>query len=287
MSTTRTYQTRTYDLEIETKEYLKACKAKSIVNQTSTKTLNDYVINRKIRNLNASFLANSPIVLNGLVLWLDAGASDSYPAGGTVWRDLAGSNNGTLTNGPTFSSANGGSVVFDGSDDYATLGTPSLLNGVQVPLTICMWAKANSFGTYNVLWSADKALTGGGLYSMLRLDSGILRYFTTNSSGGFQFNGSPNLTPSTNVWNFYAVTVLGTLSSPTVTLYLNNSSQTYSYSTLSSSPNLTVNFRIGSSERTNGEFWNGNISNAMWYNRALTSAEILQNYNATKGRFGL
>jgi len=278
---------RYYNLEKETKEYLKACDAKSIVNQTNIKTLNDFVINRKTRNLNTTFLASSPIVLNGLVLWLDAGVSDSYPAGGTVWKDLAGSNNGTLTNGPTFSSANGGSIVFDGSNDYATLGTPSLLNGVQVPLTICMWAKANSFGTFNVLWSADKEVTGGGLYSMLRLDSGNLRYYTTNSSGEYQSNGSPNLTPSINVWNFYAVTVLGTLSSPTVTLYLNKSSQTYSYSTLSSSPNLTVNFRIGTSERTNGEVWNGNISNAMWYNRALTPTEILQNYNAMKGRFGL
>jgi len=278
---------RYYNLEKETKEYLKACEAKSIVNQTNIKTLNDFVINRKTRNLNTTFLASSPIVLNGLVLWLDAGVSDSYPAGGTVWKDLAGSNNGTLTNGPTFSSANGGSIVFDGSNDYATLGTPSLLNGVQVPLTICMWAKANSFGTFNVLWSADKEVTGGGLYSMLRLDSGNLRYYTTNSSGEYQSNGSPNLTPSINVWNFYAVTVLGTLSSPTVTLYLNKSSQTYSYSTLSSSPNLTVNFRIGTSERTNGEVWNGNISNAMWYNRALTPTEILQNYNAMKGRFGL
>jgi len=167
MSSTRTYQTRTYDLEIETKEYLKACKAKSIVNQTSIKTLNDYVINRKTRNLNASFLANSPIVLNGLVLWLDAGVSDSYPAVGTIWKDLAGSNNGTLTNGPTFNSANGGSIVFDGSNDYVVTGNSGITNN----------------------------------------DLGLL--------------------------------------------------------------------------------WNGNIVEGLVYNRALTPAEILQNYNATKGRFGL
>ena len=234
-------------------------------------------------------LAHSPrIITDGLVLCLDAGNTKSYPGSGTAWSDLSGQgNNGTLTNGPTYSSDNLGSLTFDGVNDYVTLGTPSLLNGVQVPLTICMWAKANSFGTFNVLWAADKSLSGGGLYSLLRVDSGDLKYYTTTSGGGYQSNGATNLKPSTNVWNFYAVTVSGSITSPSVTLYLNNSSQTYSYSTLSSSPNLTVNFRIGSSERTNGEFWNGNISNAIWYNRALTATEVTQNYNATKGRFGL
>ena len=228
------------------------------------------------------------IIRDGLVLCMDAADKNSYPGSGTTWFDLSGNNNnGTLINGPTFSGGNGGSIVLDGVNDYVNLGTPSLLNGVQVPLTICMWAKANSFIGYNVLWAADKVLTGGGLYSLLRVDLGVLRYYTTNSGGGYQSNGSPNLLPSTNVWNFYAVTVSGTLASPTVTLYLNNSSQSYSYSQLSSSPNLTVNFRIGTSERTNGEHWNGNISNALWYNKALTAQEILQNYNALKSRFGL
>jgi hypothetical protein len=230
-------------------------------------------------------LQHSPrIITNGLVLCLDAANKLSYPGSGTAWNDLAGSNNGTLINGPTFSSANGGSIVFDGSDDYVTLGTPSLLNGVQVPLTICMWAKANSFSSYNVLWGVDKSTTGGGLYSLFRVDSGILKYFTTNSSGGIQSNGS--FAPVINIWNFYAVTVSGTISSPSVTIYLNTSSQTISYSSLSPSPNLTVDFRIGSNERA-GEDWIGNISNAIWYNRALNLAEVLQNYNATKSRYNL
>ena len=225
------------------------------------------------------------IIEDGLVFYLDAANKKSYPGTGTTWSDLAGSNNGTLTNGPTFDSGNGGSLVFDGSNDYVTLGTPSLMNGVQVPLTICVWAKANALGSYNVLWGVDKNATGGGLYSMLRVDSGQIRYFTTNSSGGYQFN-SDVFSVSTGVWNFYAVTVSGTISSPSVTIYLNNSSSNLSYSTLSSSPDLTVDFRIGSNQRAL-EDWNGNISNVKWYNRALTATEIQQNYNATKGRYGL
>ena len=205
---------------------------------------------------------------------------------GTTWTDLSGNgNNGTLTNGVGFDGGNGGSLSFDGVDDYVTLGTPSLMNGVQVPLTICVWAKANALGSYNVLWGVDKSTTGGGLYSMLRVDFGQIRYFTTNYLGGIQVNGNV-FSVSTGVWNFYAVTVSGTISSPSVTIYLNNSSSTLSYSTLSSSPDLTVDFRIGSNQRA-GEDWNGNISNVMWYNRALTASEIQQNFNATRGRFGL
>ena len=225
-----------------------------------------------------------PIVQSGLVLNLDAGNTNSYPGSGTAWTDLSGNgNNGTLTNGPTYSSANGGSIVFDGSNDYVTLGTPALMNGVQVPLTISLWARANSFGTYNTLWGVYGSTSGGKLYSLFRVDSGTLRYFTSNSSGGFQFNNS--FAPSTSVWNFYTVTVSGTLSSPSVTIYLNSSSQTFSYSTLTSSLNLSVDFRIGSNS-TGGELWNGNISNVMWYNRALTASEVQQNYNALRGRYG-
>jgi hypothetical protein len=228
-------------------------------------------------------------VTNGLVLSLDAANQKSYAGSGTSWNDLTGnSNNGTLTNGPTFSSANGGSIVFDGVNDYVTLGTPPLLNGVQVPLTICMWAKANSFSAFHTLWGVYKSVTSGEIYSLLRVDSGILRYFTSNSTGGYQYQDSFSV--STGTWNFYAVKVSGTISSPSVTTYLNTSSQTFSYSALSSSPNLTVDFRIGADQlggSVNVDHWNGNISTALWYNRALSATEVLQNYNALRGRFGL
>ena len=225
------------------------------------------------------------IITNGLSLCLDAANTKSYPGIGTAWTDLSsGGNNGTLVNGVGYNSGNGGSLTFDGSNYFVTLGTPALMNGVQVPLTISLWARANSFGEYNTLWGVYSSTTGGQLYSLFRVDSGTLRYFTSNSSGGFQFNGS--FAPSTSVWNFYTVTVSGTLSSPSVTIYLNSSSQTFSYSTLTSSPNLSVDFRIGGNS-TGGEIWNGNISNVMWYNRALTAQEIQQNFNATRSRFSI
>ena len=64
-----------------------------------------------------AFFRGPNIVTDELVLALDAASPRSYPGSGTVWNDLVGSNNGTLTNNPTFDSGNGGSIVFDGTDD--------------------------------------------------------------------------------------------------------------------------------------------------------------------------
>ena len=78
-------------------------------------------------------LIHSPsIVTDGLVLCLDAANSRSYPGTDTAWTNLAGINNGTLSNNPTFDAANAGAIVLDGGDDYIDLGTPSQLNQVQV-----------------------------------------------------------------------------------------------------------------------------------------------------------
>ena len=81
------------------------------------------------------------IVVNGLVLYLDAASPRSYPGTGTAWTDLSGNgNNGTLTNGPTYSSANGGSIVFDGVNDYVL--TP--VNIDANPNTVSAWFNASS-----------------------------------------------------------------------------------------------------------------------------------------------
>ena len=63
------------------------------------------------------------VVYNGLVLYLDAANNKSYVSGSTSWNDLTSNQNvGTLTNGPTFNTGSGGSIVFDGVDDYVDCG---------------------------------------------------------------------------------------------------------------------------------------------------------------------
>jgi hypothetical protein len=227
------------------------------------------------------------IVKDGLVLDLDAAKKDSYPGTGTVWRDVSGNGyTGSLTNGPTFSSTNGGSVVFDGTNDYVTLGTPSILNGVQVPLTICGWGYLNSISGNRTLYGVYANTGGGNIYSMIRTDSGTLKYYASNSGGAFQSQGTFNI--AINTWYFYAAVVSGSLSSPNVTIYRNNSSESFSYGTFTSTPALNVDFRVGGNQaQPFSEGWSGNIPSIQIYNRALSASEVTQNYNALKGRFGL
>jgi hypothetical protein len=108
---------------------------------------------------------------SSLVLELDAADRNSYVSGSTTWFDLSGnSNSGSLVNGPTFDSANGGSIVFDGTNDFVNLGTPSTLVGLQVPLTINLWAKIPSTDGLDTLYSAYTAVNSNRLYSLIRLD---------------------------------------------------------------------------------------------------------------------
>ena len=229
---------------------------------------------------------NPRIVTNGMVLCLDAANAQSYPGSGTTWTDLSGNGNtGTLTNGPTFSSENKGSIVFDGVNDYVMLGTPSTLVGLQVPLTICAWVYPNSLSQLSTIYGVYGGTSGGRLYSMVRVDSGILKYYTSTTTGGFQSIGT--LTITTSTWQFIAVRVSGSISSPTVTLFRNDISQTGGLSALSASPDLTVTFRIAGNQANSNESLNGRIPFLTVYNRALSAAEVSQNFNALRGRFGV
>jgi hypothetical protein len=122
-------------------------------------------------------LQHSPrIVTDGLVLCLDAANRQSYPGSGTVWTDLAGSNNGTLTNGPTFSSANGGSLVFDGSNDYINLQNPSALNLTE--LTVSAWVRTTTNANQIIL--GKSYLTS--YYLNIAPNVKVFSFWTTGSS---------------------------------------------------------------------------------------------------------
>ena len=269
-------QRRYINLEKETKEYLKACEAKSIVNQTNIKTLNDYVINRKTRNLNTTFLANSPIVLNGLVLWLDAGVSDSYPAGGTAWKDLAGSNNGTLVNGPTFSSANRGMIQFNGSSQYAT---SIFANTSFTQLTFIAFFYRITTGSSGAGIVFNRG--GGGNTTGMNIcfpNSNTLGYHWNDDGGTYNYDSG--LSIPLNAWSYCALSV----NSASALFCVNNTFVNRIYSHASTS--IGGGLQIGADPAA-GRYYQSNFALAFIYNRALSQAEITQNYNATKGRFGL
>jgi len=92
-----------------------------------------------------SFNNGPTIVTNGLVLALDAGDKNSYVSGSTTWFNLTGVNNGTLTNGPTFNTGSGGSIVFDGTNDRVQL--PNALITGTGDFTVSAWVRRNTINT--------------------------------------------------------------------------------------------------------------------------------------------
>jgi hypothetical protein len=217
------------------------------------------------------------IVTSGLVLALDAAERLSYPRTGTTWRDLSGNNNnGTLTNGPTFSVGNMGSIVFDGTNDY--IGSfPTQISGVGSK-TICAFiyptttSRAGICGIRNDL--------DGWVFTINRTSPGNLTYFHTT---GTTCEVSAGIT--TNTWSYVCVTYSTTTA--TVILYRNGvqvGSPITSVSSIVSSP---FNGVIGDEQSNYATPFKGNMSSVQIYNRSLTATEILQNYNATKSRFGL
>jgi hypothetical protein len=233
------------------------------------------------------------ISTDGLVLALDAANSKSYPGSGTTWTDLSGNgNNGTLTNGPTFNSANGGSIVFDGVNDYVgwdSLDAVKWQNWTSITIETVFNLASYSGGTIGRQYLFDYRDSGGV--------SGALGCFhdSTNTPTGFKlfYNTTgtsyeePLITTfSLNTLIYYQVTIDKTSSTNNIRHYINGSNVFTRSITINS--NTTNTGRVWLGRFAGGNYqWNGNIFLHKVYNRALSASEILQNYNAQKSRFNL
>ena len=219
-----------------------------------------------------AFNYSPKIITDGLVLCLDAANTKSYPGSGTVWSDLSrGGNNGTLTNGPTFNSANGGSIVFDGVNDTAILPNRSDLSAGTGNFTYSSWIYPLSYGFYAPLFVTS--ITNGMLIGK-NGNNFVLRAF--NVTDLLQFSTLPSL----NVWTNITITRIGT----STTLYYNSIPQT----TATVSHNFIQASTYIASDGLPTAWYNGRISSTCFYKGVgLTTSQVLQNYNATKSRFGL
>jgi hypothetical protein len=221
---------------------------------------------------------NGPrIVTDGLVLSLDAADRNSYVSGSTTWRDVSrNENNGTLTNGPTFNSANGGSIVFDGSNDYISCGNNSNLQIDQG--TISAWVKTTSPGA-----GFRGIITKQNNYGLFTNDSVLVTYDWGN---GQTRNTGINIADGT--WKNVAMSFTTNTGTPSnnAIIYLNGSAiLTTTIKQLNNS--VEVQLARGGEGGGSTQLLNGNISSGLIYNRALSTTEILQNYNAQKSRFNL
>jgi hypothetical protein len=220
-----------------------------------------------------AFVHSPKIVTDGLVLALDAGNTKSYPGTGTTWFDKSGrENNGTLTNGPTFSSGNGGSIVFDGVDDAATCG--NILNGL-ISYSNEFWfnTSVNILGVEH--WIGNQYLaTTGRLINDLHSTNRLRNFISGNSIVG-------DTIIQTNTW-YHCVFTRD--DSGVGSIYLNGVLD--ALDSINTVPILDTNYRIANGVLGSRQF-TGKIPLNRIYNRQLSSLEVLQNYNATKGRFGL
>jgi hypothetical protein len=223
-----------------------------------------------LRNINvydASF--NS----NGALLYVDAGNTASYPGTGTAWTDLSGNGrNGTLISGPTYNRADGGSMVFDGTNDYVQcLGSPTV-----TAATFLVWMRRNG----------SQANYAGIIYSRGSVATGISFFGTTNKIS-YTWNDAVNtwswdsgLTIPDLTWCMIAVSVTST----TATAYLCQSSGiTSATNTVNHTSTILDDIKIGRDE-VDIRYFNGKIATAVIYNRALSADEITQNFNALRGR---
>jgi hypothetical protein len=222
------------------------------------------------------------IVTNGMLLNFDVGFTPSYPTTGTTLYDVSsGGNNGTLVNSPTFNSGDGGSLVFDGVDDYVSASFTNL--GFDVPWTIGCWfntsaSQITNVGLFNLSYFPELMMaTDGKVFvwnSIGPNPADVVGYPTVMSTSSYN-NGQ---------WH-YAVGSYNT--GGLVKLYINGTlinSASYSPNGVRAIYNgvyMGVEFNNGPKN------FNGKIASGIVYNRELSATEVLQNYNAQKGRYGL
>jgi hypothetical protein len=230
------------------------------------------------QNYNASkkrYFPEENIVRNGLVFNIDASKSSSYAGLGNTIYDLSGAGNtGAVINGPVFSGLNGGSLVFDGIEEYIDVPSISSISG---DFTVALWfySTAASENIYKRLIDFNYE-TGFWLG----------RYANTDTWGGgiIEPNGPYGIyLPFTNNQWHYLVSIRR---GSTHILYgdgiTSTVSNTVSTGTLTAVNKLSIARQPGGAN----QFFTGRIAQVQLYNRALSAVEVQQNYNATKGRFG-
>ena len=229
------------------------------------------------------------IITDGLVFSVDAASPRSYPGSGTVWNDLVGSNNGTLTNGPTFDSGNGGSIIFDGLDDYVNgPATNSVIGDNRASITLSAWVKitgtpaaylfnckrSNAFST---LVGLTANYSSGGGQSDGHLGA-LVRTVDNSTHSWYSYNGNYD---NDGIWHNVVFTATGT----TNVLYIDGISRSTNSVGIQSVSGNTGPITVGSFGTSS--WTNGNIACVKLYTRNLSATEISQNYNALKSRFGL
>jgi hypothetical protein len=224
-----------------------------------------------------------PLITNGLILNLDASNPTSYQNGWTTFVDLSPTlNNGILTNGVGYSPSNGGYLTFDGINDYVNMESNSAFNLVNISISI--WVKLDTTASNNFI---------AGRYYNTNIENGWIIYYNPTTQkiifGGREssavFIGNQSIN-SYNVNTWY--NLVFTKSSNTWSIYANGSLDMNQNNGVGNVAFSLNNMQFGGTIQSYGSNYGKNsIGSVHIYNRALSNSEVLQNFNATKTRFGL
>ena len=231
------------------------------------------------------------IVTDGLIFSVDAANKKSYPGSGTTWYDLSGNGStATLTNGPTFSSTKHGAIVFDGSNDYIQTNFVYSLPTITTNFTAGVWVNvptntssdgltmisnyysengSTTIAPFNLAIRGGNASDAGKFYGYSKGDGGSFHilYSTSRVDGGG--------------WHYCVYSKNNNL----YTVYVDGVSENTTTSVLGVT-NITHGMTLGNLNYYLNQGWlSGSIAHLTVHNKALSAAEILQNYNSTKNRF--
>ena len=233
-------------------------------------------------------LGHSPRVLtDGLVLYFDAANSRSYSGIGLTSFDIVGTKIGSFANGVGFTSANRGYFSFDGSNDFIDLST-NLNTGSN--FSVFAWVYPGNINQRNAIVGNSYPYTSadGWFFATATNYLGNSNTFFISIGADVAWRTAANESVTLNTWNYIGGTV--TNGGGSILLY-RDGNQITSYQSGTQAVNTvtynTQEMAIGRRKTSQLEPFIGNIALVQIYNRVLSDAEILQNYRATKGRFGL
>lgn len=231
----------------------------------------------------------SGLVTSGLIVQLDANNASSYPGSGTTWFDITSTNNGTLTNGPTFTNTAPKYFTFDGTDDYVNIvDTAAIRPSIGGGNTAIIWAYITSYAANEGLISKQ---FGAGSYDGFSLVFNTTNRLMLNMNGG-SVNGN-YVSASTNVFSLNTWTMFtcvprfgGGAGNPS-RAYVNTTEVISAANGESSIPVNTAPLRLVSGIQEGSPYPACRVGSFYYYNRALSAAEISQMFEATRTRFGV
>lgn len=231
----------------------------------------------ELNSVGANAVVNGGFITSNLAYLWDAGLSSSYPGSGNLWYEWVDPSLriGTLQNGTAYSTLGGGSIYFDGADDYVTFDT---FNLGSPPWSVSFWIKT----TTTAQCALFSHYSGGPVYNGFGLAGGYLQYTYYNNNG---WNYSPYSTVPINTNNWVYVTYsTGSTSTATFNFYTNG---------VPSGTFTPVSNGIGSGNMGSfGRYWGwgsygGYMAQCSVHWTQLSNAQIIQNFNATRQRFGV